>query len=116
VARDRGGGYALATQKALPNAAPVADRRRLMENANHAFLDAVRKSMRQIRAMIGAAAINSALLTAAEKLQYGGYLRREETNAAILAMAKEGATIKEIVRGAGYSRGLARSGSILRAD
>jgi transposase len=108
VARDRGGGYALATQKALPNAMQVADRWHLMENASHAFLDAVRKSMRQIRNAIGAATINPALLTAAEKLQYEGYLRREETNATILAMAKEGATIKEIVRGAGHSRGLVR--------
>jgi transposase len=40
VARDRGGGYALATQKALPNAMQVADRWHLMENASHAFLDA----------------------------------------------------------------------------
>ena len=36
------------------------------------------------------------------------HLRREETNADILAMAKEGATIKKIVRSAGYNRGLAR--------
>ena len=108
VARDRGGGYALATQKALPNAVQVADRWHLMENASHAFLDAVRKSMRQIRSAIGAATINPDLLTAAEKLQHEGYLRREETNAAILAMAKEGATIKEIVRSVGYSRGLVR--------
>jgi transposase len=108
VARDRGGGYALATQKALPNAVQVADRWHLMENASRAFLDAVRKSMRQIRAAIGAATINPALLTAAEKLQYEGYLRREETNAAILAMAKDGATIMEIVRRSGYSRGLTR--------
>jgi transposase len=108
VARDRGGGYALATQKALPDAIQVADRGHLMENASHAFLDAVRKSMRQIRSTIGAATINPALLTAAEKLQYEGYLRREGTNAAILAMAKDGATIKEIVRSAGYSRGLVR--------
>ena len=50
VARDRGGGYALAAQKALPHAIQVADRWHLMENASHAFLDAVRKSMRQIRA------------------------------------------------------------------
>jgi hypothetical protein len=45
--------------------------------------------------------INPALLTAAEKLQYDGYLRREETNGAILTMAEEGVTIKEIVRRTG---------------
>ncbi|MGY4408198.1 hypothetical protein ACVIYL_009001 [Bradyrhizobium sp. USDA 3315] len=42
VARDRGGGYALAAIKALPQAPQVADRWQLMENASHAFLDAVR--------------------------------------------------------------------------
>ena len=108
VARDRGGGYATAAAKALPHATQVADRWHLMENASRAFLDAVRKSMRQIRTAIGAATINPELLTAAERIQYEGYLRREDTNAAILDMAKSGATIKEIVRRTGYSRGLVR--------
>jgi transposase len=70
VARDRGGGYALAAAKALPKAIQVADRWHLMENASRAFLDAVRKYMRQIRAVIGAATINPDLLTSAERLQY----------------------------------------------
>ena len=108
IARDRGGGYGLAAAKALPEATQVADRWHLMENASRAFLDAVRKSMRQIRAAIGAATINPTLLTAAERIQYEGYLRREEENAAILGLAKEGATIKEIVRRTGHSRGLVR--------
>lgn len=108
VARDRGGGYAVAAAKALPKAAQVADRWHLMENASHAFLDAVRKSMRQIRAAIGAATINPDLLTAAERIQYEGYLRREDANAMILGLAKEGVTIKEIVRRTGHSRGLVR--------
>lgn len=86
----------------------VADRWHLMENASHAFLDAVRKSMRQIRAVMGAAIINPELLTAAERLQYEGYLRREDANAAILARARGGASIKEIVRDTGHSRGLVR--------
>jgi transposase len=90
VARDRGGGFALAASRALPHALQVADRWHLMENASAAFLGAVRKSMRQIRSALGAAFIDPALLTAAEQLQYEGYLRREETNAAILALAKEG--------------------------
>src|SRR5712664_843066 len=55
-----------------------------MENASRAFLDAVRKSMRLIRSAIGAATINPDLLTAAERIQYEGYLHREEANAAIL--------------------------------
>jgi transposase len=108
VARDRGGSYALAAAKALPQATQVADRWHLMENASHAFLDAVRKSMRQIRSAIGAATINPDLLTAAERIQYEGYLRREEANAVIHGLARDGNTIKEIVRRSGYSRGLVR--------
>ena len=80
----------------------------LMENASRAFLDAVRKSMRQIRTVIGATTIDPKLLTAAERLQYEGYLRREETNAAILALSKSGTPIKQIVRQTGYSRKLVR--------
>jgi transposase len=79
------------------------------KDASHAFLDAVHKSMQQIRAAIGAAKINPKLLTAAEKLQYEGYLRREETNAVILGLSKDGVTIKEIVRRTGHSRGLTRT-------
>lgn len=109
VARDRGGGYGLATAKALPNAVQVADRWHLMENASTAFLDAVRKSMRQIRTAIGAATINPKLLTAAERLQYEGYLRREEENTVVLGLVKEGCKIKQIVRRTGYSRKLVRS-------
>ena len=108
VARDRGGAYALAAAKALPNAIQVADRWHLMENASRAFLDAVRRSMRQIRAAIGAATINLDLLTAAERLQHEGYLRREQDNTVILGLAKIGVTIKDIVRSTGHSRGLVR--------
>ena len=72
-----------------------------MENASSAFLDAVRKSMHQIRAAMGAAVIDPALLTFAEALQYEGYLRREETNAAILALSEQGIAIKEVVRRTG---------------
>jgi transposase len=108
IARDRGGGYGEAAAKALPHAVQVADRWHLMENASRAFLDAVRKSMRQIRTVIGATTINPKLLTAAERLQYEGYLRREETNAAILTLSKNGMPIKQIVRQTGHSRKLVR--------
>jgi transposase len=104
VARDRGGGYGEAIAKALPGAIQVADRWHLMHNASQAFLDAVRKSMRQIRRVIGAATINPDLLTSAERLQYEGYLRREETNAAILALWKDGVPIKQIVKRTGHHR------------
>ncbi|MGO8063619.1 ISL3 family transposase [Rhizobium johnstonii] len=108
IARDRGGAYGLAAAKALPDAVQVADRWHLMENASRAFLDSVRKSMRQIRKTLGVTRVNPKLLTAAERLQYEGYLQREQTNAAIKALAKDGVTIKEIVRRTGHSRGLVR--------
>lgn len=104
VARDRGGGYGEAVARALPEAMQVADRWHLMENASRAFLDAVRKSMRQVRRTIGATVVNPALLTAAEKLQYEGYLRREETNTAVLALWQAGVPIKQIVRRTGHHR------------
>jgi transposase len=85
-----------------------------MENASGAFLSAVRRSMRPIRVAIGATTINPELLTCAERLQYEGYLRREETNAAIVALAKDGAAIKQIVRKTGHSRQLVRQ--VLRGD
>jgi hypothetical protein len=85
-----------------------------MENPNSVFLDAVRKSMRQIRTAMGAAVIDPALLTFAETLQYESYLGREEMNAVILAFSEQGVAIKEIVRRTGYSRGLIRK--ILRGQ
>ncbi len=108
IARDRGGAYGLAAARVLPDAVQVADRWYLMENDSRAFLDAVRKSMRQIRKTLGATRINPKLLTAAERLQNQSYLRREQTNAAITALAKDGVTIMEIVRRTGRSRGLVR--------
>jgi transposase len=108
VTRDRGGGYALAAAQALPGALQVADRWHLMENASQAFLAATRACMRQIRTALGAATVDPALLTAAERLQYDGYLRREDANAAVLALHKARVGIKEIVRRTGHSRGLVR--------
>ncbi|MEC5414427.1 ISL3 family transposase, partial [Aurantimonas sp. C2-4-R8] len=108
VSRDRGGGYGEATARALPNAVQVADRWHLMENASAAFLDAVKKSMKPIRSAIGATVVDPKLLTSAERLQYEGYLRREETNAIVASLAADGIAVKEIVRRTGRSRGLVR--------
>ena len=108
VTRDRGGAYALAATRALPGAMQVADRWHLMGNASQAFLAATRSCMRQIRAELGAVTVDPDLLTAAEKLQYEGFLRREDVNAAVLKLSKAGVTIKEIVRRTGHSRGLVR--------
>jgi transposase len=108
VARDRGGGYGEATTRAAPHVVQVADRWHLMANASAAFLDAVRKSMPAIRTTIGATSIDPDLLTRAERLQYEGYLRREQANGAILALSRDGVGIKEIVRRTAMSRGLVR--------
>jgi len=70
--------------------------------------------MRAIRGAIGATTISPALLTSAEKLQYESYLRREETNAAIGALAREGLSIRQIVRRVGHSRNLVRQ--VLRGE
>lgn len=59
-------------RKARPHAAQVADRWHLSKNASHAFLDAVRKSMRQIGTALSAAAVDTAPLTAAERIQHEG--------------------------------------------
>jgi transposase len=107
VSRDRGGGYGEAAAKALPNAIQV-DRWHLMENASAAFLDAVRRSMNRIRTAIGATTINPELLTCAEKLRYQGYLRRQDSHAAIAALVSDGVPLKEIVRRTGHSRNLVR--------
>ena len=114
LSRDRGGGYGEAATRALPHAIQVADRWHLMENASAAFLDAVRKSMRSIRSAIGATVINPELLTCAERLQYEGFLRREETNSAIMALAKTNVPIRQIVRRTGHSRKLVRQ--IIRGE
>jgi transposase len=108
VSRDRGGGYGEAATKALPCAMQIADRWHLMENASSAFLDAVRRSMRIIRTAIGATAISPELLTCAERLQYEGYLRRKDTNAAIMALVRDAVPLKEIARRTGHSRKLVR--------
>ena len=109
VARDRGGGYGEAIARALPHATQVADRWHLMENASRAFLDAVRRSMQQVRGVVGAATVNPGLLTAAERLQYEGYLRREETNTAVRALVEAGIPIKQISRRLGHSLKLVRA-------
>jgi transposase len=70
--------------------------------------------MRAIRGAIGATTISPELLTSAEKLQYESFLRREETNAAITNLAREGASIKQIVRRIGHSRKLVRQ--VLRGE
>ena len=79
-----------------------------MENASAAFLAAVQRSMQAIRKAVGVGAVDPALLTSAEVRQHDDWLRREKENVSMLALAKDGVTIKEIVRRTGRSRGLVR--------
>src|SRR5262249_35017825 len=108
IARDRGAAYKQAATEGRPDAVQVADRWHLMENASAAFLDAVRRSMGAIRTAMGGGPVDPAMLTAAQRKQHTGWLRREAENAAILGMAKAGTAIKDIVRKTGRSRGLVR--------
>jgi transposase len=114
ISRDRGGGYGPAATKAAPQAVQVADRWHLMENASAAFLDAVRRSMRAIRQVLGSTVIDPKLLTSAERIRYDGYLRRQENHQAIKRLADAGTSIKEITRRTGPSRKLVRS--VLRGE
>ena len=116
VARDRSGGFASAVNEAAPSAVQVADRWHLMENASAAFLDAVRSVLGPIRRALSGGTINPDLLSAAEHLQYEGYLRRKEANDAIRALAAAGTPIKEIVRRTGRSRKLVRATLRNRVD
>jgi transposase len=80
-----------------------------MENASAACLQAVRGALGSIRRALGVGPIDPDLLSAAERLQYDGYLRRRDDNAAIRAMARAGVGIKQIARRTGRSRKLVRA-------
>ena len=114
VARDRNGGYGGAVARALPHAVQVADRWHLLENASAAFLAAVQRSLPAIRKAIGSQTVDPKLLTAAERLQYEGFLRRRQTNGMVRQMAADGVPIRRIVRQTGLSRKLVRQ--ILRGE
>jgi hypothetical protein len=68
----------------------VTDHLYLIENASRAFPDGVRKSMREIRQVIGSATINPDLLTCAKRHQYKGYLRSSLAVATPAVAARDG--------------------------
>ena len=74
-----------------------------------AFAEAVRRSMRDIRRVLGAGEVSPGLLTAAELIQYQGFLRRKETNALIRSLARDEVAIKEIVRRLSLARKTVRT-------
>jgi transposase len=53
IARDRGASYGDAASRGAPQAAQIADRWHLFENASASFLDVVRQNMRTIRKAAG---------------------------------------------------------------
>jgi transposase len=108
IARDRGAGYRQAASEGRPDAIQIADRWHLMENASAAFLTAVQRSMKAVRKAVGAGVVDPASLSAAERSQHAGWLRREAENDDILALAAQGVAIKEIMRRTDKSRGLVR--------
>lgn len=114
VARDRNGGYGGAVARALPEAVQVADRWHLLENASAAFLAVVQRNMPAIRKAIGVKTLDLKLLSAAERLQFEGFQRRQQTNRMVRQMADDGTPVKRIVRLTGLSRGLVRQ--ILRGE
>ena len=80
-----------------------------MESVSAAFLEAVRRSMKAIRQVLGSTVIDPALLTCAERIQYEGFLRRQDDSQGIKALAEASKSIKEITRSTGRSRKLVRS-------
>ncbi len=108
VARDRGGTYARAAARALPDATQVADRWHLMANASAAFLEAVRRAMKPLREALGSDTIDPDLLTSMERRQLASAKRRDAINASVMTLRAADVSLKEIGRRTGLSRGTVR--------
>jgi transposase len=106
IACDRGGAHGSAALRACPDAQQVADRWHLFENRSAAFPDAVRRSLPCIRGAIGTAAADPRPLTAAERRQHDGLLRRQAGHADIHRLAEAGTRIKQLVCRTGRRRRL----------
>ena len=86
----------------------VADRWHLIENASAAFLDVVRQHMRTIREVLASNALDPSVLTRAERRQWNGFQRRQETTEAVLALTRAGTPIKAVLRQLSLARMTAR--------
>ncbi len=104
MCRDRGGGYREGADKGAPRALQIADRWHLLENATAAFVEAVKREMRHLRRAITSGDVDPDVLTAAEKLQWIGWQRRDEVNGMVRGLHGQGRSIKAIVRTTGVSR------------
>ena len=80
------------------------DRWHLLENATAAFVESVKRHMGYLRRAITSGDIDPDTLSAAEKLQFAGWQRREEVNGAVQTLHGQGRSIKSIVRTTGVSR------------
>ena len=104
VCRDRGSGFREGAAKGAPQALQVADRWHLLENVTAAFVEGVKRHMGHLRRAITSGDIDPDTLSAAEKLQFAGWQRREEVNGAVRTLHGQGRSIKSIVRTTGVSR------------
>ena len=104
VCRDRGSGYREGAAKGAPQALQISDRWHLLENATAAFVEGVKRHMGDLRRAIVGGDIDPAALSAAEKLQWAGWQRRDEVNETVRNLHRQGRSIKGIVRTTGVSR------------
>jgi len=99
-----GGGYREAATQGAPQAVQITDRWHLLENASAAFLDIIRHQMRHLRRAVTSGEIDPKRLSAVEKRQWKGWLKRDEINETVRTLHKSGTALKAIVRSTGLSR------------
>ena len=104
VCRDRGSGYREGAAKGAPQALQISDRWHLLENATTAFVEGVKRHMGDLRRAIIGGDIDPDALSAAEKLQWAGWQRRDEVNGTVRSLHGQGCSINGIVRTTGVSR------------
>jgi len=64
--------------------------------------------MRRIRSIVGSRKIDRKLLSAAERLQYEGWLHRRDADDTMSARVRDGVDLEEIACGSGLGRGPVR--------